>query len=133
MPGGARFQKSQPGEKPFGERRLAQRIVDMPALPALPHKMMRAQNGQVLRHRRMADAEDLLEAVDIQLAVMQLHKDPQPVRVGDGAKQLCQFFRDQRAFWNSRLPSGRKTVAAFSIAETRKTCQTSRCSEIMVL
>lgn len=95
MPRDARLQKSQPGKQPFRKRRLAQRIVDMPALPALPHKMMRAQNGQVLRHRRMADAEDLLEAVDIQLAVMELHKDPQAVPVGDGAKQLCQFFRDQ--------------------------------------
>lgn len=120
MPREPGFQKPQAGQKPIGERRLAQRIVNMPALPALPHKMVRAQNRQILRDRRMADAENLLEAVDVHLAVMQLHQDPQPVGMGDGAEQLRQFFRDQRAFRNGRLPSGRKTVASLQYCRNQK-------------
>jgi hypothetical protein len=104
--GQSAFQELQPADEPFGDGGIAERIEDVPALAPLADQVMGAENRQILRNGRMADAQQLLKAIHIPLARMELDQNPQAVRVGDGPKQLSQFFGDQNSSRNSQT-SGR--------------------------
>jgi len=106
--GQSAFQKLQPPEEPFGDGWIAERIEDVPALAPLVDQVMGAENRQILGNGRMADAQQLLKAIDIPLARMELDQNPQAVRVGDGSKQFSQLSGDQSSSRNG-LTSGRET------------------------
>lgn len=86
LPGEAAFEEVQTFNEPVGKRRIAQRIVDMPPLPALLHQMVCAQDCQMLRNRRVADAEQPLQSVDVHFPLVQFDENAQPVRMGNGAQ-----------------------------------------------
>lgn len=96
-------QKLQPLDQPLGDAGIRERVENMPPLAAFPDQMVRPQNGKVLGDAGVADAENLLQTVDIDLSVVQFDQNAQTVRVRNRSQQFGELFGDPSAGRNGNL------------------------------